>query len=281
MRRKRKYIEKKYIVLIVILFICIFIGLSINIVKTERKLSFFEKIIKDSVLFVNRVIYFPIDFVSDRVFEIKEKNNIYEKYLELKNKEAEINKINILNKELQKEVDEMKSLLELNNTLSVNSFINASVINRNLDYFSNTITIDKGEIAGVKVGDAVAIKNGLIGKIINTTNYHSTVKLLTSNDVNNKISVKIDNNGKYIYGLLTGYKDGFLLVEGIDTNDVVNKDSLVTTTGLSGLFPSGILVGSVDSVTKDNFDLTTTLLVKSQVDFNDINFVSVLKRISE
>ena len=72
---------------------------------------------------------------------------------------------------------------------------------------------------------------------------------------------------------------GYSEVYGIDTNEEIIDESIVTTTGLGGVFPSGILVGKVVGVTKDNFDLATTVLVKSEIDFNDINFVTVLKRV--
>ena len=192
-----------------------------------------------------------------------------------------IERLKALNDELERENNEMKDLLELNKSLSENSYLNASVINRNLDYFSNTLTINKGENNGVKIGMAVVTSKGLIGKIVSTSNFNSTVNLLTSNDINNKISVKIKNDDKYIYGLLSGFNDGCLIIEGIDTNEEIIKDSVVTTTGLGGIFPSGIYVGKIDSITKDNFDLSTTVLVKSDVDFDDISFVTILKRVVE
>lgn len=281
MYRKKKKIEKKYIVLIVILFVAIFIAMAVKVVNKDRQLNPAEKVIKDSVLFVNKIIYAPISFVSNKIDEIKEKNNLYKKYQELLNDKEQIDFLKSVNDELLRENKQMRELLELNSSLSMYSYLSASVINRNMDYFSNTLTISRGENSGVKVGMAVITNQGLIGKIINTSNFNSTVRLLTSEDVNNKISVKIKNNDKYIYGLLSGYKDKYLIIEGIDTNEEILKDSVVTTTGLGGMFPSGIYIGKVDSITKDNFDLATTVLVNSDVDFDDISFVTILKRIDE
>ena len=53
---------------------------------------------------------------------------------------------------------------------------------------------------------------------------------------------------------------------------------MVTTTGLGNQFPSGILIGRVESISKDNFDLARTILVRSSVDFDDISYVTVLKK---
>ena len=52
----------------------------------------------------------------------------------------------------------------------------------------------------------------------------------------------------------------------------------MTTTGLADEFPSGILLGKVESISTDNFDLARTVHVKSDIDFNGISYVTILKR---
>ena len=80
--------------------------------------------------------------------------------------------------------------------------------------------------------------------------------------------------------MLVGYdsiKDVYK-IEGVsDINDI--KEGLdVTTTGLTDYFPSGILIGNVSSIIKDEYDLTAIIEVTPSVDFNNINIVTVLKR---
>ena len=280
MYKKKKKVERKYVILIGIISISIFIFLSIKIVN-RKSISLPEKVIKDSVLFVSKIVYTPISYISSNIKKDKEKNNIYEKYEELLQSVNEIDSLKAYNSELEKEIKELKKIVDINNTLSEKSYLNATVINRNLEFFSNTLTIDKGSNNGILDGLAVTFNGSLIGKITKVSNFNSVVKLITVEDSNNKISVKINNNDNYIYGLISGYKDGCLLISGIDTNEEIIDESIVTTTGLGGVFPSGILVGKVVGVTKDNFDLATTVLVKSEIDFNDINFVTVLKRVEE
>lgn len=280
MHKKKKKIERKYVILTGIISISIFIFLSIKIVN-RKSISLPEKVIKDSVLFVSKIVYTPISYISSNIKKDKEKNNIYEKYEELLQSVNEIDSLKAYNSELEKEIKELKKIVDINNTLSEKSYLNATVINRNLEFFSNTLTIDKGSNNGILDGLAVTFNGSLIGKITKVSNFNSVVKLITVEDSNNKISVKINNNDNYIYGLISGYKDGCLLISGIDTNEEIIDESIVTTTGLGGVFPSGILVGKVVGVTKDNFDLATTVLVKSEIDFNDINFVTVLKRVEE
>ena len=171
-------------------------------------------------------------------------------------------------------------MLHLNKTLSEQSYLNATVINRNIDYWYNSMTIDKGSKNGVEKGMAVVTSEGLIGKIEKTTNFNSTIKLITADDTNNRISVKIKTKGKYVYGLMSGYdaKKGLFIVDGISDSTEIEKNSIVTTTGLADTFPSGIILGKVDSISSDNFDLAKTVNVKSDIDFNGISYVTILKR---
>lgn len=283
MFNKRNKIEKKYILLGIVIGIVVLLVIVSSIVNSKRELSPVEMAIKDTVLLVEKVAYAPIRFVKDKVDEITKLHNIYEEYQILENKIGETDSIKAKNLELADEVDKLSKMLELNQTLSKDSYLNATVINRNLGYWYNTVTIDKGSKNGVEVDMPVVVSEGLIGKVSKVTNFNSTVKLLTSDDVNNKISVKINVDGKNVYGLLSGYnkETGNFIVEGIADNTEIKKGSYVMTTGMGDIFPSGILVGKVASITTDNFDLAKTVEVKSDVNFDDIRYVTILKRIDD
>ncbi|HIT12384.1 MAG TPA: rod shape-determining protein MreC [Candidatus Pelethosoma merdigallinarum] len=279
----RKKIEKKYILLGIVVAIVLLLVLVSAIVMNKRNLSPVEMAIKDSVLLVQKVAYAPIRFVKDKMTEISKLHNIYEEYQILENKVQETDSIKAKNAELEDEVDKLQKTLELNQVLSKDAYLNATVVNRNLGYWYNTITIDKGSKNGVKVDMPVVVSEGLIGKVSKVTNFNSTVKLLTSDDVNNKISVKISVDGKNVYGLLSGYDKSSrsFIVEGIADNTEIKEGDMVLTTGMGDIFPSGILVGKVSKITKDNFDLARTVEVKSDVNFDDIRYVTILKRQGE
>lgn len=280
MWNKKKKVEKKYVLLAMVIGIILLLVLISSIVTSKRNLTPVEMAIKDSVLFVQKIVYAPIRFVQDKVTEISKLHNIYENYQILERKVKESDAIEAKKRELEDELDKLKKTLQLNQTLSADSYLNATVVNRNLGYWYNTITIDKGSHHGVQIDMPVIVSEGLIGKVTKVTNFNSTVKLLTSEDINNKISVKINIDGKNVYGLLSGYdkeKQSFI-VEGIADNTEIKKGSMVLTTGMGDVFPSGILVGKVTKITKDNFDLARTVEVASDVNFDDIRYVTILKR---
>lgn len=277
---EKKTINKKYIILIAVFVVALVLGITNAIIMNKENLSPFEKSIKDATLAVTKILYKPVDFVKEKMKEHSEKQDLYEKYKELEKKVKETDLIQSEKEELEREVENLKKTLELNQTLSESSYLNATVVNRNLGYWYNTITIDKGSYNGVEKDMPVIVSEGLIGKVTKVTNFNSTVKLITSDDVNNKTSVKIKVGDKFVYGLLSGYdkQKRTFIVEGISDNTEIPKDSVVTTTGMGDSFPSGIVVGKVKRVTTDNFDLAKTVEVTSNVDYDDLSFVTILKR---
>lgn len=257
-------IKKKYLI---ILLICII-------------MLFSQSIIRDSILTVNRLINKPIHLLDDKIDQIRINNKVYKKYKKIKKQYKKTELLKAKYDELKKEIKELKKVLKINKSLSESEYLNASVITRNIGYFYNELIIDKGSNDKVHKNMAVITDDGLIGIINKTSKLNSTVKLITTEDINNKISVKIKVDNDYLYGLMVGYdkKSKCFIVEGIADNKEIPKESTVTTTGLGSDIPSGILIGKVKKIKKDNFDLSRTLLVKSKVNFDNINYVTILKR---
>ena len=269
----------KYIIVIILLIIAIVLGIiSINIKK--ENLNFFEKFIKDSTYVVGNVISSPVRFIKKNINKTTTKDDLYNKYIKLKEEydSIEFDKARI--DELKKENKALKEMLDIKSDLEGYKVLNATVINRNVGYFYDTLSIDKGSHSGIKPDMAVVTSKGLIGKVIKTSTLTSTVKLLSSDSLNMKISVKIKVSDEYYYGLLTGYdKDKkTYIIEGISTNIDIPNDSVVTTTGMSEIFPSGILIGKVSESNTDNFELSKIIYVKTDVNYDNIEYVTVLKR---
>ena len=280
---KRKNINIKFFVIGIVILFIVLMSITSHSLEDKKELNFFEKTIKDSVTLVERIFYAPIGFVKEKVEMFTEMKDLYKKYTKLKEKVEKTNLYYAQIEELQKEVTELKSTLELNATLSEYTYVNATIVNRNIGYWYNTITIDKGSKNGIKNGDSVIVNQGLIGKVINVSNFSSTVKLLTSDEISNKISVKIKSNDESYYGLLVGYDSKYNIykIEGITNSEKIKEGDMVTTTGLTDYFPSGILKGYVSKIVMDEYDLNSIIEVKPSVLFDDVSVVTVLNRKAE
>ena len=280
MYKKKRKDRKNKIIISCILVFCLIVGFIVNVVLTDRELTIFEKTIKDSVLTVQKVLGYPIEFIVNKIDENKEKNKMHDDYLNLKQENIDNYHYKLENEELKKELEEMKKLLEINNALSEYTQLNAVVINRDLGYWNDTITINKGEHDGVTIGMPAVVGEGLIGKVVSTTTFSSTIRLITATDVVEKISVKIQNGEDYVYGILNSYDNetNTHIIEGISQTDKIENGSIVTTTGMGDIFPAGIMIGKITGVRTDTFDLSNVLEMQSNVNFDNINYVTLLKR---
>lgn len=277
---KKKEFEKRYLLIIIIIVIAILLVLFSVILNKNRNLSSIEKIFKDSGTFTVNLVSAPFNFVKSKIEEANEKNEVYEKYKKLKNKEKQIDKIVAENNNLRDEIKKLKKTQQLNTVLSQMVYKNATIINRNIDYWSNEVTIDKGKVDGIEKKQAVVNVEGVVGIVSKVSNHTSTVKLLSNENMGDKISVKIKVGDNYAYGLISKYssKTNSYTVEGIGESLTIPAGSEVVTTGMGDTFPSGLLIGYVTKVTTDNFDLSKIAIVKSSVDFNDLDYVTILKR---
>lgn len=247
MRKTNKKDKYFLITLLIILVICIIA----NILSYKNKLNFIERIYKDTTnnivsIFVNKP---KIEYKTTYEYEI-----------------------------LKQEYEKLKQTMNIGDTLNDYDIIYASVINRNLNYFYDSLTINKGSNDKIEVNQAVTYQNYLIGKVTNVSNSTSTIRLITNNQTNNKISVKIKYKDTYLYGLLNKYIDGYYILEGVDGANNIEPNTLVLTTGLSDIFPANLIVGKVEYIKKDNFDLSNIIYVKPIINMDDLNYISILKR---
>ncbi len=261
MKKKNQKKKDKWIIIGLIfgILLCLFISAQI-----DRKTGKVESVLKDVVVFTEKIVMFPFTSLN------KEKNKDQsESYLIQKN----------VNNSLEKEIQELKDVLDLNRTLTEYDTINSTILSRNKSYWFNTITIDKGSTSGIKKGMAVITKNGLIGKITKVSHNSSEVKLITSDDTKFKISISIKTNEVDNYAILNGYdkKEGLIKATGIDKTTPINVGDNVLTSGLGSMFPGGIFIGNVEKIEKDKYDLSKTVYIKTKQNFNEIHYVTVLK----
>lgn len=279
MNRKRKKLKNKHVYVIVLIIVVVIAVLSYTI-KADKKLNTFESLIKDCVVQTQKLFYKPIKSFGSMIDDFFSLNDVLEENKILKSNVEKIESLEAENIALKQEINKLKEELNVERVLSDYDYLNATVISRNSFFWYNTLTIDKGSHNGIEEGMVVLNSTGLIGKIENVSTFSSDVKLITTNDTNNKISVTVTNGDTKLTGLINAYNydDGFLKVEGISNTATVNVGDLVYTSGLGGVFPKGILIGRVENITTDVYDLSKIINVKPSANFDDINYVTILKR---
>ncbi|MEE1272897.1 MAG: rod shape-determining protein MreC [Olegusella sp.] len=164
---------------------------------------------------------------------------------ELKERNKELTARNAELEEAEKTAERLQNLLNLQDSYKLQSTA-ARIIASSSDSWSSTVTIDKGTLSGVTVGMPVTDSAGVIGQTIECGPTSSVVRLL--DDENSSVSAMLQDSRAQ--GMLHGSADGTVHLTLIGTDQTVKAGDTVVTSGLGGVFPKGLPLGTVTNVSK-------------------------------
>jgi len=231
--------DKQKFSLITLIFLSILIIILSN-------LNF--KLIQDIRIVINEVIYRSSYFVSipeNKLGEIKiklsEHLTLYDDYQNIK-KELEDLKQNKLSADyLKLENEKLRSLI--NENVSSNEIL-AKVITDKDSPFLKSVILNRGSKDNVKLGMAIMDNSYLVGQIIEVNFTNSRALLLS--DLNSKIPVIVQPPSIQAVSSGTGKDYGIIEFTKNDIKyDLSEQDRIIYTSGLGGMFKSGIPIGRI------------------------------------
>lgn len=166
-----------------------------------------------------------------------------ESYTVLREENEKLKTENIELKEKVTLLDQLQSLLNFRDTSGV-STVAASVIGRDIDSLSSSITINQGSNAGVEVGMAVTDDSGVVGQVMSVQPFSANVRLIS--DERSSISA-YDQQSRAI-GQIEGTGSDTIRMTHVPLNQTVSVGDIILTSGLGGAFPKGLVIGTVTSV---------------------------------
>ncbi|UEA30821.1 rod shape-determining protein MreC [Granulicatella elegans] len=240
--------------------------------------------VNDVTNILGRMLAYPANSVNDFMESISNLTNTYQENQTLKQKVETIYELEVQLNDLKKDNEKMKETLKLQDTLNDYTLINATVIARNPDTWRDIVTINKGANDGLTPQMSVMSDNGLVGKVLDVNPTSARVALLSNNDHTLvRVAAMIQGEKESIYGTLTGYdhEKNILIMSQIQATQEIKVGDKVVTSGLGGVSPSSLYIGTVEEVAMDRFGLYKEVRIKPAADTNDVRYVTVVKRTSE
>ena len=191
----------------------------------------------------------------------------------------EVDELRARNAELEEDASSaqrLQDLLDLRDNNDLQS-VAARIISGSTDSWSSTVTLDKGSSSGLTPGMPVTTSSGVIGQIVSCSATTSTVRLLS--DESSSISAMIQSSRAQ--GMLSGSASGEVSLELVSTDQEVATGDVVVTSGLGGVFPKGLPLGEVVSVTSNPGDLYLDIIVDLYADTTRSEEVLVITSITE
>lgn len=140
--------------------------------------------------------------------------------------------------------------------------------------FSQTVIIDKGQSDGVILGQAVIVSPGiLVGRVTKTFSGTSQVTLITDPSIT--MNGEVADSGAR--GLVKGEHGISLILDLVTQNEVIKAGDKIITSGLSGDFPRGLLIGEINAIKTSSSELFQQAFVTPATDLKNLSVVFVVK----
>ena len=175
--------------------------------------------------------------------------------------------------ETDTELQQVRQLINLRPPREGDAFLGASVFAREPSNLKDMIAIDRGSSDGLAEGMVVLTRQGtLVGSITQVLDDVSWVTLIT--DPSSAVSTIVQ--ASRVQGVVAGSTDASLTMEFVERTADVKEGDLVITSGLSGKFPPGELVGGVVGVESTPEELFQSVQVQPLADLASLEAVLVL-----
>jgi rod shape-determining protein MreC len=146
---------------------------------------------------------------------------------------------------------QLKQLLDFRSHLIPPGAITATIIANSAASWFQSCQIDKGSADGVRKGMAVVTPLGVVGQVVAVTPRAAKVLLLT--DPNSGIDVLIQRTRSR--GIVSGSLENGTVLKYMKRSEDVQEGDRLITSGMDGVFPKGMMVGTVIKVRKQHIGL--------------------------
>ena len=190
--------------------------------------------------------------------------------VELRRKVASLTTENLKLRQSGTDMRRLRSLLAYSEQFEFETSMAQTIMLDTAGRFKSII-IDRGSADGVQVNDVIANANGLIGRVVLTTDDLAKVQLVT--DTNCAVGSLVERTRRQ--GVVRGTGGNVVHMQDIPSLADVQSGDRVLTAGIDGVYPKGIPIGTVIR-SEPGQSLFKTVTVRPAVDFGTIEEVIVI-----
>ena len=173
----------------------------------------------------------------------------------------------------------LRDLLDLRKQRrDLSDFETATVMERNVTNWTSSLTLDKGTVHGVEVGDCVIDGQGrLVGRISQVGYNWSTVLTVVDTDASLGARVYRTQDIGIANGDFALMERGQLRLDSLPVSSQLLEGDLIVTSGLGGYLPPDLVIGSVSSLQADDSDTAVYAVLTPAADLGSLTEVCIIK----
>ena len=266
---KNKKAEIAGIVITIVILILIVIFSN-----ADSETSFLENAASKLVMPVQNGLTYLKNKISGNSTFFTDINNLKEENEELSQRNSELEQSLRELENIRSENETLKEYLGLTEKYGEYSTVPAYIINKDISNYSKTIVINVGTDDGIKENMTVIADQGLVGHVISVTS--DTAKVRTIVDTSSSVSCLLSTTDESIVCKGTLEEGSALKAMYIPDDDGIIQGDSVETSGLGGIYPKGIHVGSIKRVVNTQNATDRYAIVETAVDFDKLDTVLVI-----
>lgn len=265
--------NKRTLVIIVTALLIISISLT---VEPKDNPNFFESAVNTVFLPIQSVVRWPYEKIKGTITFFVEMKKYANENEELTAENIELKEEVRQLKIMEVENEELRDLLNLTKKYDKSNAITAEVISVDSNWFE-VITLNKGKNAGIKENMTVLTPSGLVGRVMKV--FPFSCQVITILDNANQVSASLTKTGDLVTtvgdeGLV---REGMLKLKNVPSNILLDEGDVIETSGIGGIYPRGIYIGTIKKVEKDGEQTKDYALIKPGVDFGKIREVLIIE----
>lgn len=271
---------KKWAVIIVLIVLFIFLTINIMDVTGWGSTVLFPvtKAVREAFAPVQKGITAVMKGTDDFVAYFRDNKAVRQENEELKKRIAILEENIYKLKEQELENERLQKLLNYEEDKEKNyELLLAKVISRDPNNWYKTIIINRGSQHGIIPDMTVVTHDGLVGMVIGVTK--NTAEVLLILDAEGAVGARVLEN-RYTPGVVTGTgRSDYLQMIHLPHDMPIERGHTVVTSGLGGLYPKGIRIGTVAEVNMEASGLIKNALIEPFVDFDRLEEVFVILQV--
>ncbi len=214
--------------------------------------------------------------VSDFLGQFTDSTENYQENIKLKNENAELQQKLVEYEKLKDQVEQLKELAGVQELSEDYKGVGATVIARDATEQYYSFMLDKGSKHGVTEYDPVVTQRGLVGMV--TKVYPTScrvVTLLSPELFVGALELRTGETGS-VSGSIELVEEGKCLLHYLQRETGITKGDVISTSGSSGRFPQGYVIGIVDDVLQKPDGKTAYAVIRPSEDIREVNNVCIL-----
>ena len=266
---KNKKAEIAGIVITIIILILIVV-----LSNVDSGTSFIENAASKLVMPVQNGLTYLKNKISGNSTFFTDINNLKQENEELSQRNSELEQSLRELESIKSENETLKEYLGLTEKYGEYKTVPAYIINKDISNYSKTVVINVGSDDGIKENMTVIADQGLVGHVISVTS--DTAKVRTIVDTSSSVSCLLSTTDESIVCKGTLEEDSALRAMYIPDDDGIIQGDSVETSGLGGIYPKGIHVGTIKRVVNTQNATDRYAIVETAVDFDKLDTVLVI-----